>query len=237
MTKYPRIDDVIRDNLRKWPHRPMGLTGSGAFPSAWLRARPSDKGSAECFPFLKFPGSEHLRTVPDGLWLNFGGNAVEPFVDIFVIEACASLPNLLDKRSRFGASTNSLLAVCPVPWLLAPIGPDDPTPRWQMTRVIKREPRVPLILPVRDLRVMFGLKPRHYDNFVRHHVAHPHEFYVPLEALIDEQGDQEPAMQALLARAAASANFLSVPRDVSPVRRARATPRWGRVGISDQALG
>jgi hypothetical protein len=175
--------------------------------------------------------------VPDGLWLNFGGNVLEPFVDIFVIEACASLPNLLDKRSRFGASTHSLLAVCPVPWLLAPAAADDPTPRWQLTGITKREPRVPLILPVRDWRVMFGLKPRHYDNFVRHQVAHPHEFYVPLEALIDEQGDQGPAMQALLARAAASANFLNIPRDASPVRRAQATRRWGRAGISDQALG
>ena len=57
-------------------------------------------------------------------------------MDIFAIEACSSLQNLLDKRSLFALSVQSLLAVCPVPWLLAPNLPGDPTPRWQATRVI-----------------------------------------------------------------------------------------------------
>jgi hypothetical protein len=38
-----------------------------------------------CHPFLKLPGSTRWRTLPDGLWLNFGGTPVEPFVDIFGI--------------------------------------------------------------------------------------------------------------------------------------------------------
>jgi hypothetical protein len=41
-----------------------------------------------CHPFLKLPGSTRWRTLPDGLWLNFGGTSVDPFVDIFAIEAC-----------------------------------------------------------------------------------------------------------------------------------------------------
>ena len=66
---------------------------------------------------------------------------------IFAIEACGSLQNLLDKRSRFAPSTHSLLAVCPVPWLLSPVMHGDPTPRWKVTGVLTHEPVVPFILP------------------------------------------------------------------------------------------
>src|SRR5271166_3032757 len=121
---YMTLDSIVRARLRKWPQRPPGLKSQSN--DAWLRGRPCDKQGATVHPYLKLPGSTRFRTLPDGLWLNFGGTVVEPFVDIFAIEACGSLPNLLDKRSRFAPSTQSLLAVCPVPWLLAPVGPDDP---------------------------------------------------------------------------------------------------------------
>ena len=94
--------------------------------------------------FPEAPGSTRWRTLPDGLWLNFGGTPVDPFVDIFAIEACGSLQNLLDKRSRFAPSTHSLLAVCPVQWLLSPVMPGDPTPRWKATGVLVHEPTAPL---------------------------------------------------------------------------------------------
>ncbi len=58
--------------------------------------------------------------------------------DILCIEACGSVANLQDKRARFAASTTSLLAVCPVGWLLAPIQPEDPTPRWRLIRLLDR---------------------------------------------------------------------------------------------------
>jgi hypothetical protein len=75
----------------------------------WLRGRPTYK-QGSCHPFLKLPGSNRLRTLPNGLWLNFGGTPEEPFVDIFAVEACVSLANLLDKRSRFAPSTCSRFA-------------------------------------------------------------------------------------------------------------------------------
>jgi hypothetical protein len=83
---------------------------------AWLRGRPADLDEHTNNPFLKLPGSDRLRTLPDGLWLNFGGKPTEPYVDIFAIEACGTLQNLLDKRSRFAPSVNSLIAVVPVVW-------------------------------------------------------------------------------------------------------------------------
>ena len=162
-------------------------------------------------PFLKLPGSNRLRTLPDGLWLHFSPSAVDPYVDILCIEACSSLQNLLDKRSRFAPSTSSLLAVCPLPWLLAPVQPNDPTPRWRLVRMLKAEPIQPLTLPVRDIRVVFGLKSRHYEGFARSQVAHPHEFFCPMEALTAERGHEDPDMRAMMSRATASANFMRLP--------------------------
>jgi hypothetical protein len=136
-----------------------------------------------------------------------GGCYIIP--DIFAIEACGSLQNLLDKRSRFAPSTHSLLAVCPVPWLLAPITPTEPTPRWRATGVIRQPPSLPLVLPVRDIRVMYALKQRHYDGFAQHQVPHPHEYFLPMDALTACDAPENPAIRALVSRASASASFLA----------------------------
>ena len=144
-------------------------------------------------PYLKFPGSARLRTLPDGLWLNFGGSPNEPFVDIFAIEACATMSNLLDKRSRFAPSTQSFLAVCPVAWLLAPIAVGDPTPRWRATGVLRAEPTAPLVLPIRDVRVMYALRSEHYRDFARNQVPQPHEYFLPMDRLTQYDAHQDPA--------------------------------------------
>lgn len=207
------LDALVRNRLKTWPQRPPGLGGSGSGNGAWLRGRPDD--GYKCLPFLKLPGSDRLRTLPDGLWLNFGGTPVEPFVDILAVEACGSLTNLLDKRSRFAPSTHSLLAVCPVPWLLAPASEGTPTPRWQAIGLMREAPSLSFIVPVRDVRVLYGLKQDHYQGFASCQVPHPHEYFVPMESLTAAEGDKDPALQALLSRASVSANFLSPPRVTS----------------------
>ncbi|MCB4823927.1 hypothetical protein [Roseicella aerolata] len=204
------LDRQVRRQLRKWPQRPPGVAPSLKQPGTWLRGRPGDADSP-AHPFLKLPGSNRLRTLPDGLWLHFSPSAVDPYVDILCIEACSSLQNLLDKRSRFAPSTSSLLAVCPVSWLLSPVQANDPTPRWRLIRQLREEPTRPLTLPVRDIRVVFGLKSRHYEGFARSQVAHPHEFFCPMEALTAEGGHEDPDMRALMSRASASANFMRLP--------------------------
>jgi hypothetical protein len=205
------LDSLVKQRLKLWPQRPPGVKPSTHGADAWLRGRPSDDTRGQCHPFLKLPGSTRWRTLPYGLWLHFGGNAVEPFVDIFAIEACGTLQNLLDKRSRFAASTHSLLAVCPVPWLLSPVMAGDATPRWKATGVLKHEPVVPFVLPVRDMHVLYGLKRAQYAGFARHQLPHAHEYFAPIEALTAEDSDKNPALQALLARATAASNFLSPP--------------------------
>ena len=203
------LDQLVRRRLKTWPQHPPGACAVGP-KGTWLRGRPGDP-SVACHPFLKFPGSSRLRTLPDGLWLHFGPDPADPFADILCIEACGSLQNLLDKRSRFAPSTGSLLAYCPVPWLLAPAQEGDPTPRWRLIKLLKAEPTAPLVLPVRDVRVLYGLKARHYEGFARWQVPHPHEYFCPMDALTAERGHEAPAMRALLARASAAASFLTLP--------------------------
>ncbi len=206
MQRLGSLDAMVRARLKRWPQCPPGIPVAAHDGDSWLRGRPDD---GACQPFLKLPGSDRLRTLPDGLWLNFGGTPAEPYVDIFAIEACSSLQNLLDKRSRFAPSTQSLMALCPLPWLLAPVAADDPTPRWRATGVLRAEPVTALVVPVRDKRVMYGLRPRHYEGFASSQVPHPHEYFVPMEALTAVDGDKNPAMQALVARASARANFFA----------------------------
>jgi hypothetical protein len=209
MRKNRSLDALVKARLREWPQHPPGLKPRPNCQATWLRGRPTyDEGS--CHPFLKLPGSDRLRTLPDGLWLNFGGTPEEPFADIFAVEACISLTNLLDKRSRFAPSTHSLLAVCPVPWLLAPAIAGDTTPRWRATRLLRHEPVLAFILPVRDIRVLFALTHKNYDGFMKHQLPHAHEYYAPMETLMALGSDKNPQLRALLARATASANFIAV---------------------------
>jgi hypothetical protein len=203
-------DAIVRARLRKWPQHPPGVACSPKQPGTWLRARPGEaNGAAQ--PFLKLPGSSTFRTLPDGMWLHFGTDPADPWCDILCIEACSSLPNLLDKRSRFAPSTTSTLACCPLGWLLDPVQPADPTPRWKMIRLVRAEPTGPMILPVRDVRVVYGLRGRHYQGFARTQIPQPHEYFCPMEALQAENGHENPAMRALLGRASASANFMTLP--------------------------
>ena len=205
MENFRSLDALVRARLRSWPQRPPGLAGGERL--RWLRGRPTESPGV-CQPFLKLPGSRTLRTLPDGLWLHFGGTPAEPFADIFAIEACATLPNLLDKRSRFAPSTHALLAVCPMLWLLAPVSPRDPTPRWRATGVLREPPLQALVLPVRDVRVLYALKSRHYRSFAAGRVPQAHEYFMPMDALVAEGAVEDPAVCALLGRASASANFL-----------------------------
>jgi hypothetical protein len=202
------LDTMVKESLKRWPQRPPGVKPRRGKES-WLRGRPSeDTGVSN--PFLKLPGSTKLRTLPDGLWLNFGGTFEEPYVDIFAIEACSTLQNLLDKRSRFAPSTHSLLAVCPVAWLLAPVAANDPAARWRATGVFRNEPTVPAAIPVREMRVLYGLKDHHYAGFARHQLPHAHEFFVPMKTLTEANSEDNPRLQALLARASVSANFYNM---------------------------
>lgn len=205
-----RLDNEVRRSLASWPQRPPGLGPSLKQPGTWLRARP-ENGRPATQPYLKAPGSCRHRTLPDGMYLHFGPSPVEPYVDILCIEACGTVQNLMDKRARFAPSVNSLLAVCPLDWLLAPAMPGSAAPRWRLIRLIAREPRAPLVLPVRDARVLFGLRTKDYVGFSQTQTAQPHEFFCPMATLIDADPNTHGPLRALIARAALAANFMELP--------------------------
>ncbi len=208
MRKQVSLDLLVKSRLKRWGQRPPGVK-SRRGKESWLRGRPSEDEAKISSPFLKLPGSSRLRTLPDGLWLNFGGTYAEPFVDILAIEACSTLQNLLDKRSRFAPSTHSMMCLLPVEWLLTPIAPNDPTPRWKTTGVVLHEPFQDIVVPVREMRVLYGLKNDHYKGFARHQLPHAHEFFVPMETLMEENSEQNPALRELLARTSISSNFFN----------------------------
>lgn len=133
--------------------------------------------------------------------------------DIFAVEACSTITNLLDKRSRFAPSTHSLLAVCPVEWLLAPVMAGSDIPRWESTGLFRAEPTVPAVFPVREMRVLYGLLTEHYEGFARNQMPHAHEFFVPMNILTRENSERTASLRALLSRASISSNFYSMPRD------------------------
>lgn len=206
MNHLASLDSQVRMRLQSWPQRPPGLLANRR-DAHWIRARPAERNGHNQ-PFLKLPGSMRLRTMPDGMWLGFGGTPAEPYVDLIAIEACGSISNLLDKRSRFAPSTQSLMAVCPMRWLRGPKGHAEGEARWQLTGILRAIPDGCLVVPVRDMRVVYALKQRQYDGFLTSQVPHAHEFFVPMDALVAERSDEDPAMQALFARASTSANFL-----------------------------
>jgi hypothetical protein len=209
MQRGQSLDTLVKVRLMQWPQRPPGVRASKL--DAWLRGRPVADRVVGGQPFLKLPGSNRCRTLPDGLWLNFGGTPEDPFVDIFAIEACATLSNLLDKRSRFAPSTHSLLAVCPLQWLLAPVAENQDTPRWKVTCLLRVEPVADFVTPVRDMHVLYGLTRKHYKGFARHQLPHAHEYFAPMEALTALDGDKNPHLRALLSRASSKTNFLRPP--------------------------
>ncbi len=201
------LDELVRRRLRQWPQRPPGAPRTQRQAGTWLRARPGEPNIA-LQPFLKLPGSSTFRTIPDGLWLHFSPDPDDRWADILCIEACGTVQNLQDKRARFAPSTSSLLVVCPLPWLMARAEPNDPTPRWHLIRLLRDEPREQLVLPIRDIRVLYALKPRHYASVARGQVPHPHEYFCPIEALTADGPELDPALSALIGRASAAANFM-----------------------------
>ncbi|MCC7428617.1 MAG: hypothetical protein IT557_17120 [Alphaproteobacteria bacterium] len=209
MPDYSNLDAQVRRQLRKWPQHPQGLWHRPGHRGVWLRGRPGDNPEI-AQPFLKYPGSNHLKTLPDGLWLMFSGDATEPFVDILAIEACWNYANFLDKRSRFAASTQSMLAVCPATWLRA-VPPGEAVPRWRQIGVAQREPDGPLVLPVRDVRVLYALRDKHYRTFAEVLVPHAHEFFCPVDQLIADNGFRDQGMTDLMSRITVAANFLRLP--------------------------
>jgi hypothetical protein len=85
---------------------------------------------------------------------------------------------------------HSMLAVCPVPWLLGEVSKFNTMPRWRHTGLISSAPTAPVTLPVRDIRVMYTLRPRLYEGFAASQIPHAHEYFAPISAILGPGGWQ-----------------------------------------------
>lgn len=177
----------------KWRYRPTGWVGH------WVRARPST-GSATMPHLIRSgqPGSLKAITAPDGMYIRLAAGALT--ADVLSLEICGSLQNLHDKRSRFLASTSSLLLLLPLRWLKESQRVQRAVhERWHTFRgVLAVEPVDDLRVPVARMRV-FLLVPDSDIRAVSEKVAlEAHEYLLPHSAL-DTQYQTD--LKAMLAHA------------------------------------
>lgn len=103
-----KTDRVAKTALKKWP-RETSIWEPNA-GKVWFRAQPKSKTIG---PRIFSPGTNWNKTQPDGLWVKFSGL---DFCDVVVVEACGTIQNFYDKRSRYQPSTGSLLLECKAKW-------------------------------------------------------------------------------------------------------------------------
>ena len=74
-------------------------------------------------------------------------------------------------------------------------------------RGVPKRTEIPAAIPVREMRVLYGLKDDHYAGFARHQLPHAHEFFAPMRTLTEANSEDNPRLLALIERASVSANF------------------------------
>jgi hypothetical protein len=138
-------DNEARGVLQHWPLRPRKLWELPAGTAHWLRAWPKPPHDDTKSISLGPPSAKLYHTRPDGLWISC---SQERLADIFAVEHCSSMQNLGDKRSRYIASTNSIIAFLPWKWLHGHI-----TAKLRRHTYLgfQREPSEDAALPVRHL--------------------------------------------------------------------------------------
>lgn len=195
-------DQEAREILRKWPIRPKRLWDVPGTTARWLRAWPKEVSDQTKSVVLGPPGADHYRTRPDGLWISC---TVAGLVDAFVIEQSGTIQNLNDKRSRYGASTSSVIAYCPAEWLNGSL-----TKRVTRAQYLGMASPVPgdVPLPVRHLRALYVIPDEDYNKWATTSAPGAHEFFCRHSSLGSYNSQ---TMQTFLKRMSPSAQFYTAP--------------------------
>ena len=199
-------DAQAKEVLRAWPQTTRKLWQPVYGGGRWLRAQPTDGGSAG--PTISSPGATLFATQPDGLFVYFGD--LES-CDLVAIEVCGTIQNLNDKRSRYQPATHSLVLSCSLEWLTTEIevqGGGRPA-RWQAAGTISEAPFRHHAIPVRHLRVLYALPGDKYHDWCRNNVPAGHEYFCPHSSL-NSYGSQK--MQTFLRQLSAVAQFYIAPK-------------------------
>ncbi|SRR5258708_3395408 len=166
-------DAEAKTLLLKWPTRTKlwpPPTGHGY----WLRGQPRD--GKQPGPRISSPGARLFTTQPDGLWAHFNGRIS---CDVVAVEACGTIQNLNDKRSRYIPASHSLVLNVSVAWLLENVSVQKggKFSRWRAAASILKEPDADDTIPVRYLRVLYALPNDEYHRWSRDHTPTGYEFF------------------------------------------------------------
>lgn len=182
----------------KWPARPREI-----FPAEdgrnWLRAQPAlTKGATH--PRIVSPGSERLKTQPDGLYCIIGRKSV--YADVIVIEVCSSEQNMHDKRSRYSPSTSALCLDVRRSWLRSEVRGGSTV--WEYLGAFEVEPVDDLIIPIRHLSLICAISDEIFERINKSICPQGHEFFMPIKSLNSINGKQ---MRQFLSSALRKAHF------------------------------
>lgn len=200
MSKDKLSDREGKDLLRKWPTRTKLWPPPGG-RGFWIRGQPKDQKQPG--PRLSSPGAELFTTQPDGLWVHFKN---ERSCDVVAVEVCNTIPNLNDKRSRYIPASHSLVLSCSAAWLKESITVQSAgkRPRWQACASFDEEPTVDLQIPVRHLRVLYGIPNALYNKWCREHTPTGYEFFAQHSSLATYNS---PPMQRFLRQMSSASQF------------------------------
>lgn len=190
--------------LNLWPFKPTLSSWNGG-SGPWVRVRP-DNGDGGTMPALvrvSATGGPVARTLPDGMYVHLLPGAVS--ADVLAIEVCGASHNLSDKRSRYSATTGSLLLLMPSPWMNTPQAVKGPVPRsgpkerWchfdgAFNSALDRD----LLVPVARLRAFYFVPDNDLARWASRTPLESHEYLLPQSAL---DTPYDPQMKEMIGHA------------------------------------
>lgn len=193
-------DQQAKALLLTWPTRSKLWPPPGG-RGFWIRGQPKDQ--MQPGPRLASPGAKLFTTQPDGLWVHFTNAEC---CDVIAVEVCGTIQNLNDKRSRYIPASHSLVLSCSSAWLNEGIAVQNSgwRPRWQASASFDLEPSGDIQVPVRHLRVLYGIPNALYDKWCREHTPTGYEFFAQHSSLATYNS---PPMQRFLRQMSSASQF------------------------------
>jgi hypothetical protein len=200
MSREKLSDKEAKDVLLSWPNRTK-LWPPPSGKGYWIRGQPTNGVTAG--PRIASPGARLFRTQPDGLWVYINDPTS---CDVVAVEVCGTVQNLNDKRSRYIPASHSLVLSCSLAWIEQEIAVQKggKRSRWKAAGTFARKPTADLSLPVRHLRVLYGIPNAIYHKWCRDHTPTGYEFFCPHSSL---QTYNSSPMQAFLRQMSSAAQF------------------------------
>ena len=199
MSSEKLCDKEAKDLLLRWPRRTK-LWPPPEGRGFWIRGQPKD--GQQPGPRLSSPGAYLFTTQPDGLWVHFKS---PESCDVVVVEICGTIQNLNDKRSRYIPASHSLILTCTSAWLREEISVQRAgrCPRWRACASFRTNPGE-LRVPVRHLRVLYGIPNKLYNKWCREHTPTGYEFFSSHSSLETYNSQQ---MQRFLRQMSSASQF------------------------------